>query len=149
MWNSYWLPGSTDAFRSRLSNIDQAYVDGISITHGSPRNHIWTYAAASSSNESDCPSRACPCSSSDSAPQWHRQGGAHGFISTQSTHQCTHACITVVSPHCSTAASVYLAHVAVNQCALNYYTTANRSKCASSYSHVATCTVYCSYMLLY
>ena len=35
--------GSTDAFRSRLTNIDQvAYVDGISITHGSPCNHIWT-----------------------------------------------------------------------------------------------------------
>ena len=43
--------GSTDAF---CSNIDQAYyVDGISITHGSPCNHIWTYAAASSSNSSD------------------------------------------------------------------------------------------------
>ena len=43
--------GSTDAFHSRLSNIDQAYVDGISITHGRPRNHIWTYAAASSSKK--------------------------------------------------------------------------------------------------
>ena len=58
--------GSTDAFHSRSSNIDQAYVDGISITHGRPRNHIWTYAAASSSKKS-CSSRTCPCSSSNSA----------------------------------------------------------------------------------
>ena len=27
--------------------IDNAYVDGISLTHGSPRQHIWTFAAGS------------------------------------------------------------------------------------------------------
>ena len=26
------------------------YVDGVSITHGSPRTHIWTYAAGASDN---------------------------------------------------------------------------------------------------
>ena len=25
--------------------LDSAYVYGVSITHGTPRNHIWTYAA--------------------------------------------------------------------------------------------------------
>ena len=35
--------GSTDGIRS--SNIDSAYVDGVSITHGSPRSHIWTNIA--------------------------------------------------------------------------------------------------------
>ena len=38
-----------DAFR-RLggagSGINDPYVDGVSITHGDPRNHVWTYAAA-------------------------------------------------------------------------------------------------------
>ena len=38
-----------DAFR-RLhgagSGINDPYVDGISITYGSPRNHVWTYAAS-------------------------------------------------------------------------------------------------------
>ena len=29
----------------QLANIDSSYVDGISITRGSPREHIWTYAA--------------------------------------------------------------------------------------------------------
>ena len=44
--------GSTDAFgpyiiQQATPNIDTAYVDGISITHGqSPRHHIWTFASA-------------------------------------------------------------------------------------------------------
>ena len=35
------------AFTQRSNNIDDNYVDGISLTHGSnPRKHIWTFAAA-------------------------------------------------------------------------------------------------------
>ena len=47
--------------------------------------------------------------------QWRRQGGARGFISTQSIHQCTrYPCITLLYyMHCSTAAGVYLAHLTV------------------------------------
>ena len=42
---------STDGFHryaicSSDCTIDQPYVDGVSITHGSPRQHIWTLAAA-------------------------------------------------------------------------------------------------------
>ena len=36
--------GSPDAFNIQLSSIDGNYVDGISITLGSPRKHVWTYA---------------------------------------------------------------------------------------------------------
>jgi len=36
--------GSDDAFSNSLSSIDAAYVDGISITLGNPRKHVWTYA---------------------------------------------------------------------------------------------------------
>ncbi len=38
---------TNDAFSHRLSEhtIDQAYVDGLSVTHGSPRQHIWSFAA--------------------------------------------------------------------------------------------------------
>ena len=41
----YWTP---DGFgNGRSHSIDGAYVDGISLTHGSsPRQHIWTFAAA-------------------------------------------------------------------------------------------------------
>ena len=38
--------GHTDAFAGLHGNIDQVYVDGLSITHGTPRQHLWTYAAA-------------------------------------------------------------------------------------------------------
>ena len=47
--------GFTNAFEG--NNIDSTYVDGVSLTHGSPRQHIWTYAAALASR----PSNYCPC----------------------------------------------------------------------------------------
>ena len=37
--------GSTDVFDDLQADIDSAYVDGVSITHGYPRTHVWTYAA--------------------------------------------------------------------------------------------------------
>ena len=57
---------SPNAFRPYYSNraltIDQAYVDGISITHGrSPRKHIWTLAAALHEITSYSPQSLCPC----------------------------------------------------------------------------------------
>ena len=59
--------GSPDAFncndyRSCPTNIDVPYVDGVSITHGSPRKHIWTYAAAHDGNRVH--SSSCPCTGS-------------------------------------------------------------------------------------
>ena len=37
--------GAPDAYQSQLQSVDRAYVDGISITLGSPpRKHVWTYA---------------------------------------------------------------------------------------------------------
>ena len=38
--------GSTDAFGINPDNIDSYYVDGVGLTRGSPRQHIWTFAAA-------------------------------------------------------------------------------------------------------
>ena len=41
---------------NRPGSIDEAYVDGVSITHGkSPRKHIWTYMASSSEKKPICP----------------------------------------------------------------------------------------------
>ena len=37
--------GSPDAFRGSLLSINTSYVDGVSVTRGSPRQHIWTFAA--------------------------------------------------------------------------------------------------------
>ena len=36
---------STDAFRTSTTDINSYYVDGIAITYGNPRHHLWTYAA--------------------------------------------------------------------------------------------------------
>ena len=41
---SGYQKGSNDAFISGNSNINDPYVDGVSITRGTPRQHIWTYA---------------------------------------------------------------------------------------------------------
>ena len=32
-------------FGPDATTIDDAYVDGVSLTHGSPQQHIWTFAA--------------------------------------------------------------------------------------------------------
>ena len=40
--------GHTDAFSTGNSSIDSHYVEGLSVTHGTPRNHIWTFAAGGS-----------------------------------------------------------------------------------------------------
>ena len=41
------------------NDIDTAYLDGVSITHGSPRQHIWSYA---SSQTTQAGITECPCS---------------------------------------------------------------------------------------
>ena len=55
--------GHTDAFesyhRGQTTTINSSYVSGVSLTHGSPRQHIWTFAASSSSNSTNA--EACPC----------------------------------------------------------------------------------------
>ena len=43
--------GNPDAFSQfHARSLDQGYMDGISITHGQPRCHIWSYAASLSEN---------------------------------------------------------------------------------------------------
>ena len=52
--------GGVDAYQVKTQSIDDAYVDGISITLGSPRKHVWTYAAGySEDHDNDCCN--CPC----------------------------------------------------------------------------------------
>ena len=36
---------TTDAFRASTSDINSYYVDGVSITYGNPRHHLWTYVS--------------------------------------------------------------------------------------------------------
>ena len=46
------------------SNIDSYYVDGVSLTRGSPRQHIWTFMAAYS--EQNIATYHCPCNTGSS-----------------------------------------------------------------------------------
>ena len=54
--------GQPDAFRNTGRSIDQAYACGVSVTHGTPRNHIWTFAAGHSEGDTTT-SLSCPCDS--------------------------------------------------------------------------------------
>ena len=59
--------GSTDAFDyvpDDHNKIDTFYVDGVSITHGSPRRHLWTYASGLSELHAKRQWR-CPCARSN------------------------------------------------------------------------------------
>ena len=61
--------GSMDAFVSRSQSIDRSYVDGISISIGSPRKHVWTYAVGRSDDylyTSD--PLTCPCATHPGPP---------------------------------------------------------------------------------
>ena len=57
--------GETWAFygfnRQDQNTIDSAYVTGLSLTHGSPRQHIWTFAAGMWENHAEYDERNCPC----------------------------------------------------------------------------------------
>ena len=55
---SYQL-GHTDSFNGAGYSINSYYVEGISVTHGSPRQHIWTFAAGY--DELTGGSSRCPC----------------------------------------------------------------------------------------
>ena len=56
--------GHTDAFLETLNSINGVYVDGLSITYGSPRQYIWTFASGASEIPigSSHTSSNCPCS---------------------------------------------------------------------------------------
>ena len=57
--------GATLAFESYrfVTTIDGAYACGVSVTHGTPRNHIWTFVAGASEDNPTWPGETCPCDS--------------------------------------------------------------------------------------
>ena len=72
--------GHPDAFNG--GSIDSHYVEGLSVTHGTPRNHIWTFAAGLSKGSS------CPCASSYPAPsfvgeKYFCESGNSGVVQSQ------------------------------------------------------------------
>ena len=56
--------GTTNAFHhqgSASDTIDDIYVDGVSLTHGNPRQHIWTFAAGFLESMTVNVESTCPC----------------------------------------------------------------------------------------
>ena len=51
---------NTNAFAAKLQSIDGNYVDGISITIGSPRKHVWTYTVGLT-DDHNYQNLNCPC----------------------------------------------------------------------------------------
>ena len=62
--------GSTDAFlhSNGQRTINQSYVDGVSVTYGEPRKHIWTFASGITETSS-YPLYSCPCAQLAGTPQ--------------------------------------------------------------------------------
>ena len=54
--------GTPDVLHLVALGLESYYVDGVSITYDSPRNHIWTFAA---SNIITTGSHGCPCDTND------------------------------------------------------------------------------------
>ena len=52
--------GSPDGFLTNRT-IDQNYADGLSVTYGTPRHHIWTFAGGVTENSNTHCSNNCPC----------------------------------------------------------------------------------------
>ena len=76
--DGFWWRFQTDL------NVEMNYVDGISITYGSPgsRHHVFTYAAGYTSNISS--PAACPCAGGASPPSfvgsdYYCESGSTGF----------------------------------------------------------------------
>ena len=49
-----------------FSSINNAYMGGVSITHGSPRQHLWTYAVGRSEHDTSS-NYGCPCANGDAS----------------------------------------------------------------------------------
>ena len=53
--------GSMDAFSTSSTSINSVHLEGISITHKSPRQHLWSYVVGDVANPSSARSDSCPC----------------------------------------------------------------------------------------
>ena len=54
--------GTTNAFQGRSDpSIDSAYVDGVSLTRGSPRQHIWTFVSGLQKRSGEYRPSVCRC----------------------------------------------------------------------------------------
>ena len=71
--------------------INRPYVDGISITLGNPRRHVWTYAVGHSEQGQASNNHYCPCAATSGAPAPHFVGNHYycesGFAGSGTANQ--------------------------------------------------------------
>ena len=53
--------GSPETFNGKYVSIDGYYLDGVSVTYGSPRQHIWSFAAGLDEGFYNRLDIVCPC----------------------------------------------------------------------------------------
>ena len=96
---------SPDAYLFGNRGIDAAYLDGVSITHGQPRQHIWSLAVGH--NDTAYPVYRCPCDNSDctEAPLPPPLVGENYFCDSDHANGpvwdgegCTSSCCSLHSP---------------------------------------------------
>ena len=68
--------GSPDGFASIVNaepatkTVNGIYVDGVSVTYGNPRTHIWTFAVGVHEKGNGNNNNNCPCDGGESPPQF-------------------------------------------------------------------------------
>ena len=78
--------GAPDTFGLYSNPTIDSYIDGVSLTHGQPRQHIWSFAAGLDEVGLD-PSLNCPCTNSGTAVPPPFVGNDSYFCDTGSTYQ--------------------------------------------------------------
>ena len=121
--------GPTVAFYSyhtrRVTTIDGAYACGVSLTHGTPRNHIWTFVAGASEGDTTWV-EVCPCDSNSTILSLHlwgmttsvsRESMSHGttVTITYSTPMTHYGMERTVSPAAHVAHNIIL-HILPSNC---------------------------------
>ena len=72
---------SPDGFHGG-QDIDGIYADGVSLTHGQPRQHIWSFVAGLDEDNTDRPVENCPCDNPDNEGQVPSFVGNNYFCET-------------------------------------------------------------------
>ena len=57
----YYQPNGFGPSKYTSQSIDRTYVDGVSITYGTPRQHVWTFADAHDEDITSRRHEGCPC----------------------------------------------------------------------------------------
>ena len=66
--------GTPSGFYTGSNSINDPYLEGVSITHGNPRKHIWSFANALQESGDSYTGHICPCTNPRSTQQQHIPG---------------------------------------------------------------------------